>query len=225
MRTHFLSLLAVAFFFSASSNTANINTANSQNGNTDSVALVDGNPAYILQGNIYEVNVRQYTPEGTFKAFATHLQRLKDMGVQTLWFMPIQPIGKEGRKGVLGSYYAISDYRSVNPEFGSMQDWKDLVGQVHGLGMKVIIDWVPNHTSPDHPWVKKHPEFFIRDSSGTPVHQPGTDWTDTRAPHDNPRNGLRVEPGTFCLQAHDPTTDLKFRNFRIVELPAEEPAE
>jgi glycosidase len=103
------------------------------------------------------------------------------MGVQTLWFMPINPIGKEGRKGALGSYYAISDYRSVNPEFGSMEDWKNLVNKIHSMGMKVIIDWVPNHTSPDHPWVKKHPDFFIRDSvTGIPVHQPGTDWTDTR---------------------------------------------
>jgi len=138
-------------------------------------------PDWIDQGNIYEVNVRQYTPEGTFNAFAGHLQRLKDMGVQTLWFMPIQPIGKEGRKGALGSYYAISDYRSVNPEFGTMEDWKTLVNRIHEMGMKVMIDWVPNHTSPDHPWVKSHPEFYIRDSvTGIPVHQPGTDWTDTR---------------------------------------------
>lgn len=179
MRKLFIPLLAASIFFVACNNTATTNTT-VDSANTDSVAMVDGHPAWIQQGNIYEVNVRQYTPEGTFKAFGQHLQRLKDMGVQTLWFMPIQPIGKEGRKGVLGSYYAISDYRSVNPEFGTMQDWKDLVAQVHSMGMKVIIDWVPNHTAPDHPWVKQHPEFFIRDSSGTPVHQPGTDWTDTR---------------------------------------------
>jgi glycosidase len=124
--------------------------------------------------------VRQYTPEGTFNAFAVHLQRLKEMGVQTLWFMPIQPIGIEGRKGALGSYYAVSDYRGINPEFGTMQDWKSLVTRIHNMGMKVIIDWVPNHTAPDHPWVKNHPEFFIRNEQGVPVHQPGTDWTDTR---------------------------------------------
>ncbi|MBB1285574.1 alpha-amylase [Flavisolibacter sp. BT320] len=179
MRKFFIPLFAASLFFAACNNTANTNTT-ADSSTADSVAMVDGHPAWIQQGNIYEVNVRQYTPEGTFKAFSQHLQRLKDMGVQTLWFMPIQPIGKEGRKGVLGSYYAISDYRSVNPEFGTMQDWKDLVAQVHSMGMKVIIDWVPNHTAPDHPWVKQHPEFFIRDSSGTPVHQPGTDWTDTR---------------------------------------------
>jgi alpha-amylase len=149
--------------------------------NTDSAAKIDGHPAWVEQGNIYEVNVRQYTPEGTFKAFEKHLQRLKDMGVQTLWFMPVQPIGVEGRKGALGSYYAVSDYRAVNPEFGTMNDWKALVDTIHGMGMKVIIDWVPNHTAPDHPWVKTHPEFYFRDSvTGKPIHQPGTDWTDTR---------------------------------------------
>lgn len=153
----------------------------SASGSPDSSALVDGHPAWIQQGNIYEVNIRQYTPEGTFNAFSQHLNRLKEMGIQTLWFMPIQPIGKEGRKGELGSYYAVSDYRAVNPEFGTMQDWKNLVNQIHQLGMKVIIDWVPNHTAPDHPWVKNHPEFYFRDSvTGIPIHQPGTDWTDTR---------------------------------------------
>jgi glycosidase len=174
----FFFLLASLSLLAACNNTAETKTTASNT--TDSSEQIDGHPAWIQQGNIYEVNVRQYTPEGTFKAFATHLQRLKDMGVQTLWFMPIQPIGKEGRKGALGSYYAISDYRSINPEFGTMQDWKDLVAQVHTMGMKVIIDWVPNHTSPDHPWVKQHPEFFIRNAQGIPVHQPGTDWTDTR---------------------------------------------
>jgi glycosidase len=179
---HLFFLLIVASFFASCNNTATTKAAIADSTNTsDSVSLVDGHPAWIMQGNIYEVNIRQYTPEGTFNAFAAHLQRLKDMGVQTLWFMPINPIGKEGRKGALGSYYAISDYRSINPEFGTMQDWKALVNQIHGMGMKVIIDWVPNHTAPDHPWVKQHPDFFIRDSiTGIPVHQPGTDWTDTR---------------------------------------------
>src|SRR5258708_22353539 len=97
--------------------------------NAEEIKLVDGHPDWIMQGNIYEVNVRQYTPEGTFKAFGKQLNRLKDMGVQTLWFMPINPIGKLDRKGTLGSYYAVSDYKDVNPEYGTMQDWKDLVNQ------------------------------------------------------------------------------------------------
>jgi alpha-amylase len=112
---------------------------------------------------IYEVNLRQFTPEGTFRAFATHLPRLKAMGVQTLWFMPITPIAAKNRKGTLGSYYACSDYTSVNPEFGNLEDFRELVKQAHTLGMKVIIDWVANHTGWDHVWTKRHPDFYKRD--------------------------------------------------------------
>src|SRR5471030_2644670 len=104
-------------------------------------ATTDGHPAWIMQNNIYEVNVRQYTPEGTFRAFAKHLDRLKQMGVGTLWFMPINPISKEGRKGTLGSYYAVSDYTAINLEYGNMDDWKALVKEAHEKGFKVIIDW------------------------------------------------------------------------------------
>jgi alpha-amylase len=135
-------------------------------------------PGWIKQGNIYEVNVRQYTPEGTFKAFARHLDRLKEMGVQTLWFMPIHPISHKDRKGTLGSYYAIADYKGINPEFGSMDDWKQLVQSIHEKGMKVIIDWVPNHTGADHPWVSSQSDFYIKDSAGHPTYM--YDWTDIR---------------------------------------------
>ncbi|MEO7984295.1 MAG: alpha-amylase family glycosyl hydrolase [Bacteroidota bacterium] len=135
-------------------------------------------PAWIMQGNIYEVNIRQYTREGTFNAFAKHLDRLKEMGVQTLWFMPINPISKLDRKGTMGSYYAVADYTAINPEFGSLDDWKQLVKTIHEKGMKVIIDWVPNHTGADHPWLKAHPDFFVKDSSGKPAIP--FDWTDTR---------------------------------------------
>lgn len=142
------------------------------------IKLVDGHPSWILQGNIYEVNVRQYTPEGTFKAFSKHLPRLQKMGVQTLWFMPIHPISLKDRKGVLGSYYAVSNYVGINPEFGTMNDWKDLVNQAHKLGMKVIIDWVPNHTGADHYWLEKYPDFYAKDSSGKVVVPFG--WEDVR---------------------------------------------
>ena len=136
-------------------------------------------PQWIMQGNIYEVNTRQYTPEGTFNAFAKHLDRLKDMGVQTLWFMPINPISKFGRKGALGSYYAVSDYKAINPEYGNMDDWKQLVKAIHDKGMKVMIDWVPNHTGADHPWLNTHTGFYIKDSvTGKPATM--FDWTDTR---------------------------------------------
>ena len=135
-------------------------------------------PEWIQQGNIYEVNVRQYTAEGTFRAFERNLFRLKRMGVQTLWFMPICPIGKEDRKGSLGSYYAISDYKKINPEYGSFSDWKLLVARCHEIGMKVIIDWVANHTSPDNVWMAAHPDFYVRDSAGKALSP--FDWTDAR---------------------------------------------
>ncbi|MEO7531276.1 MAG: alpha-amylase family glycosyl hydrolase [Sediminibacterium sp.] len=153
-----------------------------KNGNDNNVSKdstqADSHPAWIMNGNIYEVNVRQYTPEGTFNAFAKHLDRLKDMGVQTLWFMPINPISKVERKGTLGSYYAVSDYTGINPEYGTMADWKELVKQAHAKGFKVLIDWVPNHTGADHYWLEKHPAFYVRDSKGKAVSQ--FDWTDTR---------------------------------------------
>lgn len=138
-------------------------------------------PSWSEQGNIYEVNVRQYSPEGTFKAFEKSLSRLKKMGVQTLWFMPINPIGIEGRKMTssdLGSYYAVMNYKEVNPEFGSMADWKELVQHAHSTGFKVIIDWVPNHTSPDNPWIKNHPAFYKHDANGNTVYD--ADYSDTR---------------------------------------------
>ncbi len=131
-------------------------------------SIIESHPAWILQGNIYEVNVRQYTPEGTFKAFAKSLDRLKAMGVQTLWFMPINPISKINRKGSLGSYYAVSNYNDINPEFGTLSDWKALVKQCHEKGFKIIIDWVPNHTGADHYWLQKHPDFYMKDSTGQP---------------------------------------------------------
>lgn len=118
---------------------------------------------WIYTTNIYEVNVRQYTQEGSFRAFAQHLPRLHDMGVHTLWFMPVTPISEKEKKGVLGSYYACSDYRSINPEFGTMDDFKALVRQAQDLGMKVIIDWVANHTGWDHVWTKTHPEWYKKD--------------------------------------------------------------
>lgn len=115
--------------------------------------------------NIYEINVRQYTPEGTFNSLAKELPRLKDMGIKTLWFMPITPIAQKNKKGSLGSYYAASDYTSINPEFGTLDDFKKLVDEAHILGFKVIIDWVANHTGWDHVWTKEHPDYYLKDSA------------------------------------------------------------
>ncbi|MXS70175.1 1,4-alpha-glucan branching protein [Flavobacteriaceae bacterium W22] len=116
--------------------------------------------------NIYEVNVRQYTQEGTFQAFEKEMPRLKNMGIETLWFMPVTPIAQKNEKGTLGSQYAAADYVSINPEFGTMDDFKRLVKKAHRLGLKVIIDWVANHTGWDHVWTKTHPEFYLKDETG-----------------------------------------------------------
>jgi alpha-amylase len=116
--------------------------------------------------NIYEVNLRQYTQEGTFNAFIKELPRLRGMGIETLWFMPITPISKDKRLGTLGSYYACSSYIKTNPEFGTINDFKNLVDAAHELGFKVIIDWVANHTGWDHEWTIQHPEFYRRNLEG-----------------------------------------------------------
>jgi glycosidase len=167
-------LISSSLFLFACNNTTQVQSTSS----TDT-ATIDGHPAWIEQGNIYEVNIRQYTPEGTFKAFEKNLDRLKEMGVQTLWFMPINPISQKDRKGKLGSYYAVSSYTAINPEFGTMDDWKALVKDAHEKGFKVILDWVPNHTGADHPWTTTHPDFYVLDSV---THQPVSpfDWTDVR---------------------------------------------
>jgi len=114
--------------------------------------------------NIYEVNIRQYTQEGTFAAFSKHLPRLKDMGIEILWLMPITPISKKIRQGTLGSYYACSSYTEINPEFGELADFKNLVNEAHFLGFKVIIDWVANHTGWDHHWTVEHPDWYLKDA-------------------------------------------------------------
>lgn len=133
-------------------------------------------PDWSRNAVIYEVNVRQFTPQGTFKAFESHLPRLKDLGVDILWLMPIHPISEDGRKGGLGSYYAVADYKGTNPEFGSIDDFRDLVKSAHELGMKVIIDWVPNHSGRDNAWVKNHPDWYALDENGQ-MFGP-FDWTD-----------------------------------------------
>ncbi len=132
--------------------------------------------SWALRANIYEVNLRQYTKEGTLQAFAAHLPRLADMGVTVLWFMPITPISLKGRLGTLGSYYACSDYTSINSEFGTEQEFIAVVHAAHKLGMKVIIDWVANHTGQDHVWTISNPNFYIQDAHGNFTERNG--WSD-----------------------------------------------
>ena len=137
-------------------------------------------PAWTENTVLYEVNVRQFSPEGTFAGVEAELPRLKDLGVDILWLMPMYEIGVEGRKGTLGSYYAISDYCKVNPEFGTMADFDSLLVAAHRLGFRLILDWVANQTAPDHVWMRERPaDFYERDSLGNAIYE--YDWTDTRS--------------------------------------------
>ncbi len=140
----------------------------------------DIHPGWTYNTVMYEVNVRQFSPEGTFKGVEAQLPRLKDLGVDILWLMPINEIGVEGRKGSLGSYYAISDYKKVNPEFGTMEDFEELLAAAHAMGFKLIMDWVANQTAPDNVWMSEKPaDFYERDSLGNAIWE--YDWTDTRS--------------------------------------------
>jgi len=141
---------------------------------------VELHPSWTYDSVMYEVNVRQYSPEGTFKGVEAQLPRLKELGVDILWFMPMYKIGEVERKGSLGSYYAISDYCAVNPEFGTMEDFEQLLAAAHNDGFKVILDWVANQTAPDHIWINGRPaDFYERDSLGNAIWE--YDWTDTRS--------------------------------------------
>ena len=134
-------------------------------------------PEWSKNANIYEVNIRQYSEEGTFEAFQEDLPRLEAMGVKILWLMPIHPIGEKNRKGPLGSYYSVQDYKGINPNYGTEEDFRALVDEVHERDMKIIIDWVANHTSWDNPWTE-NPEWFELNEEGNFMPPRGTDWTD-----------------------------------------------
>jgi len=135
-------------------------------------------PEWTKDKNLYEVNIRQYTPEGTFEAFEKEIPRLKNMGVDILWLMPIHEIGAVNRKGSLGSYYSIKDFKSVNHHFGTKEDFSRLVKTIHDHGMFVLMDWVANHTAWDHEWTQTHPEFYSRNDEGNFMPPAGTDWDD-----------------------------------------------
>jgi len=140
-------------------------------------------PEWAKYAFIYEVNIRQYTEEGTINAFRKHLPRLKEMGVDILWFMPIYPISTTKKKGTLGSYYSVTNFLEINPEFGTMDDVDQLIQDIHELDMKIILDWVPNHTGWDHIWLKNHPEWYTQNDQGEII-DPHNDqgeshgWTD-----------------------------------------------
>lgn len=182
---------------------------------------------------IYEVNIRQYSEEGTFKAFERDLPRLKELGVGILWLMPIQPIGEKNRKGSLGSYYSIKNYHDTNPHFGTLKDFKQLVKKAHQLGMYVLLDWVANHTAWDHHWSVDHPEYYTRNEKDNFV-APFPEWSDVmhlnynntelwHAMADEMRFWLREADidGFRCDMAHLVTTD--FWNYVRPQLELEKP--
>lgn len=139
--------------------------------------------SWVGRSALYEVFVRDFSPAGNFRGLIEGLDRIQASGATVLWLMPIHPIGERNRKGTLGSPYAVRDYRAFNPDYGSAADFRALVDAVHRRGMRLIIDWVPNHTAPDHAWVRQHPDYYVRDAQGRPSvprDEKGklTDWTD-----------------------------------------------
>lgn len=162
-------------------------------------------PEWSKNATIYEVNIRQYTPEGTFKAFESHLPRLKEMGIDILWLMPIHPIGKKNRKGSLGSYYSVKDYYGINPEFGNEEDFKSLIKKIHDMGMYVIIDWVANHSAWDNPLADEHPDWYTKTKSGNFQPTPWYDWDDI-IDFDYEKEGIRkymTEALTYWVREFD----------------------
>lgn len=135
-------------------------------------------PAWSSDAVLYQLNTRQFTSEGTFAAAEKELPRLKALGADIIWLMPIHPIGEKNRKGSLGSPYSVKDYFGVNPEFGALDDLKSFVNAAHALGMHVILDWVANHTAWDNPMVAEHPDWYDRDWKGDLHPTPWWDWSD-----------------------------------------------
>jgi len=135
-------------------------------------------PEWSRNAALYELNTRQFTPEGTFAAAQQHLPRLKALGVDIIWLMPVHEIGRKNRKGSLGSPYSVKDYYSVNPEFGDLESLKQFVAAAHEIGLHVILDWVANHTAWDNPLADKHPEWYSRNRKGEFHSTPWTDWAD-----------------------------------------------
>jgi alpha-amylase len=183
MRTALLSLMTVAGLALGWPAPLPVRTSGTRATAPRDAADTVRHPAWSRHAVIYEVNVRQYTPEGTLAALQRHLPRLRQLGVDILWLMPVQPIGRKNRKGALGSYYAIADYTAVNPEFGTEADFKSFVNAAHRQGMKVILDWVANHTAFDHPWTTQHKDYYVTRADGTIINARDneghdTDWTD-----------------------------------------------
>ena len=161
-------------------------------------------PLWSRNAVIYELNIRQITAEGTFRAAMGQLPRLKQLGVDVLWLMPIYPVGEEARKGSLGSYYSVRDYCDVNSEFGTMEEFDALVAEAHRLGLKVLLDWVANHTSRDAKWLTEAPaDWYERDESGEA--KVPWDWSDTAQLNYANRAVWQgqIDAMSFWLREHD----------------------
>ncbi|MCM4155616.1 alpha-amylase family glycosyl hydrolase [Gramella sp. AN32] len=202
------------------------NDATAKQQDTLSIAAVDNE--VMEDAIIYEVNLRQYSPEGTFDAFTKDIPQLKELGVKVIWLMPMYPISMKNRKATgdlsiediedpeekkkyLGSYYSISDYRAVNPEHGNMEDFDELVETAHENGMYVILDWVANHTGWDHAWITDHPDYYTKNKKGE-ITDPINDetgepwgWTDVADLNfDNPElRKAMIDDMMFWVKEHD----------------------
>ncbi|MCH2022101.1 MAG: alpha-amylase family glycosyl hydrolase [Saprospiraceae bacterium] len=173
---YYLIFYIVFFFFSCENKDLVNNGVSKEDAKATYVKTV---PEWSKNATMYEVNIRQYSKEGTFKAFQKDLKRIKDLGIDILWFMPIHPIGQKNRKGTEGSYYSVKDYKAVHADYGTIEDFKALVKEAHNLGMHVIIDWVANHTAFDNVWVEEsHKDWYTLDSTGNLQPPIGTDWWD-----------------------------------------------
>lgn len=180
MKNTIVTFLLILLFISCKKETNNDETTTTENKDIASFSSdVEENAV------IYEVNIRQYSPEGTFNEFNKDIPKLKELGVKIIWVMPIFPISETKRKATggddskfasempkeeqskyLGSYYAVSDFKKVNPEFGTIEDFRKMVKTAHENGIYVILDWVPNHTGWDHVWIKEHPEYYTQNAKG-----------------------------------------------------------
>lgn len=169
------------------------------------LSAAQGHESWSYNLNIYQVNTRQYTATGTFNDFSSHLDRLSEMGVGIIYFMPIHPIGEQNRLGSLGSPYSVKDYLAINPEFGTMEDFTRLVDSIHAKGMYAMLDWVPNHTAWDNPLTVQHPEWYVTDDQGNFTAPPGTNWSDV-IQLDYEQTGLReymIDAMAYWVQEAD----------------------
>ncbi len=178
-----LSVASVGLF-SCQSNPAEDGQTGDQLSNEDSTSIyvpdsIKSAPEWSKNSTIYEVNLRQYSESGSLKDFETHLPRLKELGVDILWFMPIHPIGEKNRKGTMGSYYSVKDYKAIDPSYGTIEEFKSFVERAHAMGFHVILDWVANHSAFDNVWIQEgHTEYYTLDSVGKLQPPIGTDWWD-----------------------------------------------